>query len=131
MKKWSSALFVFFMSISLMLGLTASANPAIVSYGGSYSNTLTAGQGYTYILPTAKTSGTSVKITTSAANTLQLHYYWSYNNTSVDLGTAIVNSTNYNGGSGYYSPGTLVTVVERVPGSISAFPSVSYTISFN
>ncbi|WP_413375308.1 hypothetical protein [Paenibacillus taichungensis] len=131
MKKLSSTLFVFFMGISLMFGLTASANPAIVSYGGSYSNTLTAGQGYTYILPNAKTTGTSVKITASAANALQLHYYWSYNNTTIDLGTAIVNSTNYNGGSAYYSPGTLVTVVERVPASTTLYPSVSYTISFN
>lgn len=62
MKKLSTTLFVFFMGISLMFGLTASANPAIVSYGSSYSNTLTAGQGYAYILPNAKTTGTSVKI---------------------------------------------------------------------
>jgi hypothetical protein len=102
-----------------------------VSYGSTYSNTLTAGQGYAYILPNAKTTGTSIKITASAANALRLHYYWSYNNTTLDLGTAVVNSTNYNGGSGYFSPGTLVTVIERVPGSTTAYPSVSYTITFN
>ncbi|MDQ0063310.1 hypothetical protein [Paenibacillus harenae] len=131
MTKLSTKLFVLVAAISLIFCVTASANPAIVSYGGSYSNTLTAGQGYAYILPNAKTTGTSVKITASSANTLRLHYYWSYNNTTIDLGTAIVNSTNYNGGSGYYSPGTLITVVERVPGSTTAYPSVSYTISFN
>ncbi|WP_379163132.1 hypothetical protein [Paenibacillus sp. sgz5001063] len=119
------------MGLSLLFGLSASANPSIVSYGGTYSNTLTEGQGYAYILPNAKTSGTSIKITTSVANTLRLHYYWSYNNTSIDLGTAIVNSTSYNGGSGYYESGTLVTVVERVPGSTTPYPSVSYTITFN
>lgn len=131
MKKWSTALFALFMGISLMFGLTASANPAIVSYGGSYSNTLTAGQGYAYILPNAKTSGTSVKVTTSAPNTLRLHYYWSYNNTTLDLGTVVISSTSYNTGSGYYEPGTLITVVERVPGSDAAYPSASYTITFN
>lgn len=131
MKKRSSIVFIMMMGLSLLFGLTASANPGIVSYGGTYSNTLTEGQGYAYILPNAKTTGTSVKITTSVANTLRLHYYWSYNNTSIDLGTAIVNSTSYKGGSGYYEPGTLVTVVERVPGSTTLYPSVSYTITFN
>ncbi|MBW4081992.1 hypothetical protein [Paenibacillus sp. S150] len=132
MKKLNAIAFILIMGISMMFGLTASANPAIVSYGGSYSNTLNADQTtYAYILPNAKTTGTSVKVTASAANTLRLHYYWSYNNTTIDLGTAIVNSTNYSGGSGYYEPGTLVTVVERVPGSTTPFPSVSYTISFN
>ncbi|WP_340400549.1 hypothetical protein [Paenibacillus sp. FSL H8-0079] len=72
-----------------------------------------------------------MKITTNTANTLQLHYYWSYNNTTLDLGTAIVNKTIYNSGSAYYSPGTLITVVERVPGSTTAYPNVAYTISFN
>ncbi|MNP71199.1 hypothetical protein D3C76_1675500 [compost metagenome] len=71
-----------------------------------------------------------MKITTSVANTLRLHYYWSYNNTSIDLGTAIVNKINYSGGSGYYEPGTLVTVVERVPGSTTPYPSISYSITF-
>lgn len=131
MKKLSVKLSVIVMALSLMFCITASANPAIVSYGGTYYNTLTTGQSYAYILPNAKTSGTSVKITTSTANTLQLHYYWSYNNTSIDLGTYVVSSTNYNSGSGYYNPGTLITVVERVPGSTTADPSVSYTITFN
>lgn len=131
MKKLSVKLSVIVMALSLMFCITASANPAIVSYGGTYYNTLTTGQSYAYILPNAKTSGTSVKITTSTANTLQLHYYWSYNNTSIDLGTYVVSSTNYNSGSGYYNPGTLITVVERVPGSTNADPSVSYTITFN
>lgn len=131
MKKLSVKLSVIVMALSLMFCITASANPAIVSYGGTYYNTLTTGQSYAYILPNAKTSGTSVKITTSIANTLQLHYYWSYNNTSIDLGTYVVSSTNYNSGSGYYNPGTLITVVERVPGSTTADPSVSYTITFN
>ncbi|MBB6635742.1 hypothetical protein [Cohnella thailandensis] len=31
----------------------------------------------------------------------------------------------------YDSPGTLVTVVERVPGTTTAYPSVSYTITFH
>ncbi|WP_342423755.1 hypothetical protein [Paenibacillus sp. FSL E2-0178] len=132
MKKLNTLVFIMIMGLSLMFGLTASANPAIVSYGGSYSNTLNASQtSYTYILPNAKTTGTSVHVTASAANTLRLHYYWSYNNTSIDLGTSTVSSTNYYGGSGYYEPGTLVTVVERVPGSTTAYPSVTYTISFN
>ncbi|WP_138753075.1 hypothetical protein [Paenibacillus sinopodophylli] len=131
MKRMSSKLFVLVMALSLMFCITASANPAIVSYGGTYYNTLSAGQSYAYILPNAKTTGTSVKIITPAANTLQLHYYWSYNNTTIDLGTSIVNSTYYIGGSAYYNPGTLVTVVERVPGSTAAYPSVSYSISFN
>ncbi|MFC4306957.1 hypothetical protein [Cohnella boryungensis] len=131
MNKLTAKLFVVLMAVSLLFSITASANPAIVSYGSTYSNTLTAGQGYAYILPNAKTTGTSIKITASAANALRLHYYWSYNNTTLDLGTAVVNSTNYNGGSGYFSPGTLVTVIERVPDSTTAYPSVSYTITFN
>lgn len=131
MKKRSSIVFIMLMGLSLLFGLTASANPVIVSYGGTYSKTLTEGQGYAYILPNAKTTGTSVTITTTAANTLRLHYYWSYNNTTIDLGTAIVDKTNYSGGSGYYEPGTLITVVERVPGSTTPHPSVSYTITFN
>ncbi len=130
MRKRLSALFAVLMTLSLLFGISASANPAVVSYGNSYSQTLTNG-GYVYILPNAKTSGTSIHIAASSANTLRLHYYWSINNTSIDLGTAVVNSTNYNGGSGYYSAGTLVTVVERIPETIAAYPSVSYTISFN
>lgn len=131
MKRMLTAVLVLIVGLSISFGLTASANPAIVSYGNSYNQTLASGQSYAYILPNAKTSGTSVKITTSVANTLRLHYYWSYNNTTIDLGTAIVNKTDYSGGSGYYEPGTLVTVVERVPGSTTPYPSVSYTISFN
>ncbi|WP_145326262.1 hypothetical protein [Paenibacillus xylanexedens] len=131
MKKRISTFFALILGISLLFSLTASANPAIVSYGGSYSNALSAGQGYAYILPNAKTTGTSVKVTTNAANTLQLHYYWSYNNTTLDLGTAIVNKNIYFGGSAYYNPGTLITVVERVPGSTAAYPNVAYSISFN
>ncbi|UQZ34862.1 hypothetical protein C2I18_15780 [Paenibacillus sp. PK3_47] len=134
MKRMTTVFLVFIMGLSLTFGLTASANPAIVSYGGSYTNSLGPGQAYSsysYILPNAKTSGTSVKITTTVANTLRLHYYWSYNNTTIDLGTALVNSTDYTGGSGYYEPGTLVTVVERVPGSTTPHPSIPYTITFN
>ncbi|XID96146.1 hypothetical protein ACF3MZ_17025 [Paenibacillaceae bacterium WGS1546] len=131
MRKLGAKLFVLVLAMTLSFGMTASANPFIVSYGNSYSNSLSAGQGHAYILPNAKTTGTSVRITTSVANTLQLRYYWSYNNTTIDLGTAIVNSTNYSSGSGYYSPGTLITVIERVPGSTTAYPSVSYTITFN
>ncbi|KQO14721.1 hypothetical protein [Paenibacillus sp. Leaf72] len=131
MKKRSAKLFVLVLAMSLMFSMTASANPTIIAYGITNSYTLTAGQSYTYILPNAKTSGSSVKVTATAANAIQLHYYWSYNNTTQDLGTSIVNSTNYNGGSGYYSPGTLITVVERVPGSTTAYPSVYYSITFN
>ncbi|WNS46564.1 hypothetical protein [Paenibacillus sp. MMS20-IR301] len=133
MKKLSTLLFIMVMGLTLTFGLTASANPAIVSYGGSYSNTFnTPESNYAYILPNASTKGTSVHITASSANTLRLHYYWSYNNTTLDLGTMTVNSTNYYGGSGYYAPGTLITVVERVPGATTTLiPSVTYTISFN
>ncbi|ANY65606.1 hypothetical protein BBD42_03380 [Paenibacillus sp. BIHB 4019] len=130
MKKLGTKLFVLVMAMSLMFSMTASANPAIVSYGGTYNNALAASQSYAYILPNAKTTGTSVTVITAVPNTLQLHYYWSYNNTTLDLGTAIVNSTYYIGGSAYYNPGTLITVVERVPGSTTAYPSVSYSISF-
>lgn len=131
MKKRSSLVFTLIMGLSLLFGLTAWASPAVVSYGSSHSYTLTEGQGYAYILPNAKTTGTSVKITASAVDALRLHYYWSYNNTTVDLGTAIVNKTTFYSGSGYYEPGTLITVVERVPGSTTAYPTVYYTISFN
>lgn len=129
MRKRLSALFVVLMAVSLLFGISASANPTIVSYGGTYSQTLANGA-EAYILPNAKPS-TSIHIAASSANTLQLHYYWSIGGTSLDLGTAVVNSTDYNGGSGYYSAGTLVTVVERVPGTTTAYPSVSFTISFN
>lgn len=131
MKRLSSTLFVVMLALSLLFSATASAATNIVSYGGTYSGTLSSGQADSYILPNARTSGTSVKITTSAANTLQVHYYWSYNNTTIDLGTYVVNSTTYNSGSAYYQAGTLVTVVERVPGSTTPYPTVSYTISFN
>ncbi|SFE68761.1 hypothetical protein SAMN04487969_105124 [Paenibacillus algorifonticola] len=130
MKKLSAKLFVLVLAMSLMFSMTASANPAIVGYGGLYYNTLAATQSYAYILPNAKTTGTSVTVTTAVPNALQLHYYWSYNNTTLDLGTTIVNSTYYNSGSAYYNPGTLITVVERVPGSTTAYPSVSYSITF-
>lgn len=131
MKKRSTKLVVLVMAMFLMFSMTASANPAIVGYGGTYYNALSASQSYAYILPNAKTTGTRVTVITAVPNTLQLHYYWSYNNTTLDLGTTIVNSTYYNGGSAYYNPGTLITVVERVPGSTTAYPSVSYNISFN
>ncbi|MFC5471286.1 hypothetical protein ACFPPD_21590 [Cohnella suwonensis] len=130
MRRKLSVLFAVLIAVSLMFSITASANPYVVSYGGTYSNTLADG-GHAYILPNAKTSGTSVHVTASSANTLRLHYYWSYNNTTIDLGTSIVNSTDYYGGSAYYNPGTLITVVERVPGSTTPIPSVTYTISFN
>jgi hypothetical protein len=130
MKKLST-LFVVMMAVSLLFSISASADVSSVSYGGTYYGTLSEGQGNAYILPNASTKGTSVHIQTTAANTLRLHYYWSYNNTQIDLGTAIVNSTDYYGGSAYYQPGTLITVVERVPGSTTPYPSVSYSISFN
>ncbi|MRN52326.1 hypothetical protein [Paenibacillus monticola] len=131
MKKMSTLAFIMIMGISMMFGLTASANPAIVSYGGNYTRTIAEGEtAYSFILPNAKTTGTSVKLSTSAVNSLQIHYYWSYNNTTIDLGTSTVSGTYYNGGSGYYQPGTLVTVVERVSGSTTITP-LSFTISFN
>lgn len=125
-----SAVFVVIMVISLMFGITSSAYTSTVSYGGTYYSTLADGQGDAWILPNASTRGTSVHVTTSVPNTLRLHYYWSYNNTQIDLGTYIVNSTNYYGGTAYYEPGTLITVVERVPGSTTPYPSMSYSISF-
>ncbi|AIQ45061.1 hypothetical protein R70723_03430 [Paenibacillus sp. FSL R7-0273] len=131
MKKMLTAVLVFVMGLSMSFGLTASANPVTVNYGYSFNHSLSSGQTYTYNLPNARTSGTSVKITTSVANVLRLHYYWSYNNALVDLGTAIVNKTNYSGGASYYQTGTLVTVVERVPGSTTPYPVIAYTISFN
>jgi hypothetical protein len=132
MKKLNMLTFIMIMGLSMMFGLTASANPAIASYGGSYSNTLNASQSsYTYILPNAKTTGTSIRITASGVNAIRLHYYWSYNNTTIDLGTATVSGTSLNTGSAYYEPGTLITTVERVPGSTTAYPSVTYTITFN
>ncbi|KQO14722.1 hypothetical protein [Paenibacillus sp. Leaf72] len=131
MKKLSAKLFVLVLAMSLMFSMTASASANVVAYGMTYSDTLTAGQTSAYFLSNAKTSGTSVKVTASTANAIQLHYYWTYNNTTLDLGTYVVNSTNYNGGAAYYSPGTLTTVVERVPGSTTPLPSVSYSITFN
>lgn len=115
--------------LSLMFCLTASANPAIVTYGNSYSHSLSAGQGYAYILPNARTTGTSVRITTGTPGALQVKYYWSYNGTQLSLGSTVINGNYYNGGSAYYEPGTLITVVERVPGTTSG--PVSYTITFN
>ncbi|WP_245583080.1 hypothetical protein [Paenibacillus daejeonensis] len=114
---------------SLTFCLTASANPSIVSYGSSYSHSLSPGEGYAYILPNARTSGTGVKINTAVPNSLQVKYYWSYNGTQLSVGPTVISGTSYNGGFGYYEPGTLITVVERVPGSTAG--PVSYSISFN
>jgi hypothetical protein len=119
-----SAVFVIVMAISLIFSITASAG-GTVSYGGTYYSTLSPQQGEVWALPNASTHGTSVHVTTSVANTLRLHFYWSYNNTSIYLGSYTVNSTDYYSGSAYYQPGTLITVVENI-GSATQ----SYTISF-
>jgi hypothetical protein len=122
-----SAMFVIMMAISLIFSITASAG-GTVSYGGTYYSTLVPGQQQADVwgLPNASTHGTSVHVTTSVANTLRLHFYWSYNNTSIYLGSNTVSSTDYYSGAAYYQPGALITVVELI-GSTSQ----SYSISFN
>lgn len=119
--------------IVMAFSLTASAasGTTVVSYGGTYYNSLSYGEGQAYILPNARTSGTSINIKGAVNGTLKGHYYWSYNGTQLDLGTFVVNSSNYNTGSAYYSPGTLILVLERTAGSTTPYPSMSYSISFN
>ncbi|MBD2846544.1 hypothetical protein IDH44_15190 [Paenibacillus sp. IB182496] len=45
-KTWYAKLLVLVAVLSLSFCLSASANPAIVSYGGSYSSALASGQTY-------------------------------------------------------------------------------------
>ncbi|WP_340400550.1 hypothetical protein [Paenibacillus sp. FSL H8-0079] len=45
MKKRISTFFALILGISLLFSLTASANPAIVSYGGTYYNALSPDKG--------------------------------------------------------------------------------------
>ncbi|WP_338554647.1 hypothetical protein [Paenibacillus sp. KS-LC4] len=111
MKKRSATLFVLVLAMSLMLSLTASASTIVAAYGNTYSDTLAVGQTSAYFLSNAKTSGTSVKVTAAAANAIQLHYYWTYNNTTLDLGTYIVNSTNYSGGASFTQQWSLLILV--------------------
>lgn len=135
MKKLQMKVGLLLVVLMLAFSLTANANPVslvqIASYGSSFSYTMESGNGHTYILPNARTSGTSITIRSSAAGTITGHYYWSYNGVNLDLGTFTTTSTNYNTGSGYYNAGTLVLVLERVASTTTQYPSVSYTITYN
>ncbi|PWW05276.1 hypothetical protein DFQ01_105261 [Paenibacillus cellulosilyticus] len=135
MKKLQLRVGFLFIVLLLSFSLTANANPVslvqVASYGGSYSHTMESGNGHTYILPNARTSGTSITISSSAAGTIKGHYYWSYNGVNLDLGTFTATSMTYNTGNAYYTAGTLVLVLERVDSTTTDYPSVSYTITYN
>lgn len=131
---------VGFLLVTLMLafGMTANADPTslvqVVTTGITYSHTMEAGNGHVYILPNAKTSGNNITIVSSVAGAIKGHYYWSYgpnNSTTLDLGTFTTTSANYHAGSAYFTPGTLVLVLERVDTTTSQYPSVSYNITYN
>jgi hypothetical protein len=67
------------------------------------------------------------------AGTIQGHYEWQLpsGGAAIQLGSFTANVTTYNTGSGYYNPGTLILVLERVPGTTAAYPNVSYSIKYN
>ncbi|MBD3921818.1 hypothetical protein H8B09_23865 [Paenibacillus sp. PR3] len=135
MKKLRFKVGLLLVMLMLAFSVTANANPTslvqIASYGSSYSYTMEYGNGHTYLLPNARTSGTSITINSSTAGTIKGHYYWYYNGVNLDLGTFTATSMNYNTGSAYYTTGTLVLVLERVESTTTQYPSVSYTITYN
>ncbi|MBD3921815.1 hypothetical protein H8B09_23850 [Paenibacillus sp. PR3] len=127
------ALLVFVIVFAFSVTASASSTVIGVQKGGLYYNTISAGDGQAYILPNASTTGTSITITSSVANTIKGHFEWQLPNggAPIQLGSFIANTTVYNTGSAYYSPGTLILVLERVPGSTTPYPTVSYSVKYN
>ncbi|PWW05277.1 hypothetical protein DFQ01_105262 [Paenibacillus cellulosilyticus] len=126
------ALLVFVIVFAFSATASASQSVSVVQKGGIYYNTISAGDGQAYILPNASTTGTSVTITSSVAGTIKGHFEWQLSSGSpIQLNAFTANATTYNTGSAYYSPGTLVLVLERVADTTGAYPNVSYTVQFN
>ncbi|GMK42428.1 hypothetical protein PCCS19_54880 [Paenibacillus sp. CCS19] len=127
------ALLVFVIVFAFSVTASASSGVTVVQKGGLYYNTLAAGEGQAYILPNASTTGTSITITSSVAGTIKGHYEWQLpsGGSPIQLGSFTANTTVYNTGSAYYSPGTLILVLERVPGTTAAYPNVSYSVKYN
>jgi uncharacterized protein YdgA (DUF945 family) len=126
------ALLVFVIVFAFSVTASASSTAIGLQKGGSYNNTISTGDVQVYFLSNASTTSNSVTITTSVPGVIKGHFEWQLSNgTKIQLNSFTVSSTSYNTGSAYYSPGNLVLILERVPGSTTPYPNVSYSIQYN